>query len=302
MTLEAVHFSRLKLMALSPAHYLAAAERDEETPAKRMGTLVHARSLGGELVVYDGERTGNAWKHFKALAAGEPHFIFDGVRSGKGFSKKDWEAAKEEAAGRVIVSSADVEAAAEAVATMARCRAEGRRLPSIVTRDEYETANRIADIVRTHPVAGPLLEGEHEAPLEWTWLGRECAGTLDVLHPSRIVEVKTSASAEPGWFTRQAIRMHYHAQLSWYREGASESASQRSRDCYTIAVETRPPFAVTPMRLTDRALEQGAKSVRLWMERLLSCEAAGEWPEYVQSIVELDVPDDDFELDFGEAA
>jgi hypothetical protein len=41
------------------------------------------------------------------------------------------------------------------------------------------------------------------------------------------------------------------------------------------------------------------------MERLLQCEAAGEWPAYTQSIVDLDIPDEDFELkwdDDGEVA
>lgn len=295
--IEPVHFSRLKLMALSPAHYLAADEHREETPAMRMGSLVHARTLGGELIVYDGERgSTNAWKAFKALVSGAPHFVYDGAHTGNA-----WKAAKLEADGRTIVTSADVDCAAHAREVNARRSAAGLRPSPIVTLAEYDRANRCADIVRAHPVAGPLLEGEHEAPLEWSYLGRSCAGHLDVLNPVRVVEVKTSASAEPGWFARQAIRMGYPGQCAWYREGATQNGYPTLRDCYVIAVETRPPFAVTPFVLSERALELGEKTIRLWMERLLSCEAAGVFPEYVQSVVELDVPDD-FELDFGEAA
>lgn len=282
--IDRVHYSRLKLMSLSPAHY-AAYER-EQTPAMRIGTLVHALALGGEVIVYDGERRGAAWTAFSALVAGEPFHIFDGPHRGK-----EWERAKEEADGRVIVTTADLEAAIPGRAIQERRARDGRYPAVIVTSAEHERAQRCADVVRAHPLAGPLLEGQREVPLEWDLFGRPCAGTIDVLGPRRVVELKSSSLAEPEWFTRQATRMHYPAQLWWYREGA-RAAGHEIDECYAIAVEVRPPFAVTCMRVTERSLELGAKTVRLWMERLLACEASGEWPEYSQSIVELDVMED----------
>jgi hypothetical protein len=53
------------------------------------------------------------------------------------------------------------------------------------------------------------------------------------------------------------------------------------------------------MRLTARALEQGQRSYRLWFERLLTCEAADAWPAYCESVVDLDVPDEETDLVFG---
>jgi hypothetical protein len=293
--IEPVHFSRLKLMQLSPAHYRAAEDRDEETPAKRMGTLVHALVLGGELIVYDGERRGNAWRAFERLVAGDDFFVFDGTHNGKA-----WRAAKDEAAGRAIVTSSDVELAFGARALQRRRIEAGLRAAVIVTSAERDRAMACADVVRAHPVAAELLDGERERGLSWSYLGRACAGTLDCLGSNRVVEVKTSQLAEPAWFSRQAQRMAYPAQCAWYREGAAENG-YLVEDCYIVAIETRPPFAVTCLRLTRRALEQGQKCMRLWMERLLGCEAADEWPEYVQGVVDLDVPEE-FELDFGEAA
>lgn len=46
------------------------------------------------------------------------------------------------------------------------------------------------------------------------------------------------------------------------------------------------------LRLTPRALEEGEKLNRSWIERLDGCELADEWPGYTQSILDLDVPDD----------
>lgn len=66
-----VHFSDLKMMDLSPAHYVAAcAEKFEPSRTMRVGTVVHHLVLGPNhirpLVRYDGERKGNAWKAFEA--------------------------------------------------------------------------------------------------------------------------------------------------------------------------------------------------------------------------------------------
>lgn len=287
-----LHFSRLKWMSRSAAHFLHA--QDEQTAARRGGTLVHALTLGGDLIVYDGERTGNAWKHFKALVAGEPFVVFNEPRRGK-----LWEAAKEAAGDTLIVSDADLACAREPRARQLQAEAEGRRPLTIVTQEEYDDARRCADAVLRHPIAAPLLQdAQTEVPLRWEYLGRACAGTLDVLGSGRLCEVKTTAIASPGFITHQSLKYHYLAQMAWYREGARLNG-HRVQASFIIGVETREPFPVTVMQPTERALEMGERTVRLWMERLLACEAANVFPEYAQDVVELDVPEDP-DLDFGE--
>jgi PDDEXK-like domain of unknown function (DUF3799) len=67
-----VRWSNLHRIAQSPAHYLHALQHERrDTPAMRFGRLVHALLLGkcggghgGEVVVWTGERRGNAWKMF----------------------------------------------------------------------------------------------------------------------------------------------------------------------------------------------------------------------------------------------
>lgn len=68
-----ISFSNLKALALSPAHYLARLTTPmSPTPAMRLGTLVHTLVLGGPaVVVYDGERRGNAWTGFQAANKGK---------------------------------------------------------------------------------------------------------------------------------------------------------------------------------------------------------------------------------------
>lgn len=60
-----LHFTQLKMMAKSPAHYRAYLDEGfEATAAMNRGTLVHAILLGGDYVVYPKERRGNEWKAF----------------------------------------------------------------------------------------------------------------------------------------------------------------------------------------------------------------------------------------------
>lgn len=66
----AVRFSRLKLLNESPAHYFHACQQDEadfeETLPMRLGSGVHKMLLGqpGEVVLFDGHRSGRAWERF----------------------------------------------------------------------------------------------------------------------------------------------------------------------------------------------------------------------------------------------
>jgi hypothetical protein len=64
----AVRFSRLKKMALSPAHYLAGlVASDKSSDAQRRGSLVHSLALGQPTVVWPGKvRRGKTWDKFQA--------------------------------------------------------------------------------------------------------------------------------------------------------------------------------------------------------------------------------------------
>lgn len=71
--MTALHWSQLRHMARSPAHYKYALEHGIPiTAAMRLGSLAHAMVLGvtRSFVVYPKDRRGNAWKEFQAEHAG----------------------------------------------------------------------------------------------------------------------------------------------------------------------------------------------------------------------------------------
>jgi hypothetical protein len=237
-----VHFSRLKLMSKSPQHYAAADTiPPQDTPAMRLGRLVHFLVLGGPHVVYGGRRAGVEWNEFEAAHPGI----------------------------------------------------------EIFTATEADVARPIADAVLCDLDAGPLLVGERELPVEWTMAGRSCAGRVDVLGSDFICDLKTAADAAPERFTRQALRMGYHAQLDWYGNGVELAGLGRKPARFIVAVETKPPHVVQCYEFTDAALEQGRRLWWTWWERLLACERSNNWPGYANGIFPIDAED---ELIFGEEA
>jgi hypothetical protein len=240
-----VHFSNLKHIARSAAHYRVSCERRlEPTPAMRFGSIVHALVLdnGPTIAVWKGRRQGNDWEAFDAANTGN----------------------------------------------------------LVVTQDEFERATLVTQAVLTHKVAAPWLVGDHEKHILWKYQDRECSSRLDVLGDGFVTELKTTTNTDPETFMRACAKMAYHAQLAFYSRAAAE-IGRPVREWRIVSVETAPPFAVTVLRLSPRTLEAGDKLVRIWMERLLGCEAVNEFPGYVQCEVDWDMEDDPGLLIDGES-
>ncbi len=132
-----------------------------------------------------------------------------------------------------------------------------------------------------------LLEGDIEKRIEWEWLGRKCAGTPDVVCADWCADVKTTCNADPRRFVWDARKFSYAEQLAWYSYGSF--GGTKCQELYIIAVEKTAPFPVVIWRVTERMREQAERTLRLWFEQLLACEASDQWPGYAQCVQELDV-------------
>lgn len=237
-----VRFSRLKLIGQSAKIYRASFDRERpDSAAMRFGRLIHAVTLGGNVVVFPHPRTGTRWKEFMLAHPGE----------------------------------------------------------EIATEAEYAEAVNIASALASHPKAAPLLRGEREKELAWMDNGRACGARVDVLGGDFVTDLKSTAKAEPEWFMRNAERMAYHAQLAWYRRGASIAMERPIRTAHIVAVEPKFPYEITTYDLTLGTLDHGERLWRSWWERLMVCEASDEWPGYSQATVEWNVTGN-AELDYGD--
>lgn len=241
---DALHFSRLKLMAKSAAHYALGWTPD--TKSKGLGRAVHSYLLGDEdkVVLYPGAR--RAGKEYEAWLA------------------------------------------------------EQNPEATVLIASEMRDVIGMRESIKRHKRAMALLCGKREQKIEWEWLGRKCAGTPDVFTRKRLVELKTTRSADPRQFPWDARRLFYHAQCAWYINGLGLSGrSLKEMPAFIVAVESSPPYPVVVYDLTPNLLEQGLRLCRLWMERLAVCEADKTFPGYVESDVTLDVPSNDLDLDLS---
>lgn len=165
----------------------------------------------------------------------------------------------------------------------------------IVRREEYEQARAVADAVRSHAGAGPIITcpGLTEVAAVWDdpGTGIACKGRMDrVLHASRlIVDLKTTADAGLVSMEWSARRYMYDAQAAYYVDGLAH-AGHPGYSYVIVAVETSPPHAVAVYAPTDALLDRGRRLYSRWLERLHECERTGEWPGYPAEVQPLGVP------------
>jgi hypothetical protein len=169
----------------------------------------------------------------------------------------------------------------------------GQYLP---IQSELDDAQGAAAAVLSDPVAAGLLSGcDYQTTPQWLAYGLPCAagikgerGGLDAIGDRYILDLKVTSSTDPEELARHAFRMHWHAQGVFY---LSCTATPGPWNFYLLAVEAQPPHCVTILRLSDASRRHGERLLTLWTERHKQCEAAGQWPGYVQSIGELEPPD-----------
>lgn len=162
----------------------------------------------------------------------------------------------------------------------------------IATAPEWADALPIAQAVADDPVACRLLGGtKREVPLSWDDAGIACATDgVDAIGDGYLVDLKTTSCTEPQAWQRHAAKLLYHAQMAWYETGAIKNGIDTSKGLFLIGVESSEPYAVTCMRLTPETIEQGRKTVAIWLEKLRSCREANFWPTYTQSVIDFDLP------------
>jgi hypothetical protein len=168
----------------------------------------------------------------------------------------------------------------------------------LVTSPEYDDASGAANAVLADPVARAALTGcQFQRVLQWTAHGLDWAsgvegvrGGLDAWKDDLILDLKTTASADPDELARHVLRMGWHAQGAAYIDGAQYNGIPATRFAL-ICVEAQPPHVVTVLRLPPAILDLGRRALRLWTERLRACDKTGEFPGYVQCEVDCEVPE-----------
>jgi len=162
----------------------------------------------------------------------------------------------------------------------------------ILTRPEHEEADHIAQSVLRDPVAREYLSGARfEVPLSWEEGGMNFSTSgVDIIQPGRIGDLKTTATTELRALQAQCFKMGYHGQLAFYRRGCRANGIDCSAGMFLLCVETKAPFEVVVLELSEELIELADRTVTLLLEKLRVYTDSRQWPGRAQSPVVWSVP------------
>lgn len=169
----------------------------------------------------------------------------------------------------------------------------------VITQEQLDRAQAMADAVQAHPWAGKLFtDGRPEQSLFWTDPETKlpCRARVDWLRnvtPGRrliVPDYKTARSGDPHEFSRAAADRLYYLSAAFYRDGIRALGLDDDPAFVLVAQEKTPPYLVTVYEFTEDDLQLGAALVRKGLRLYADCLAADRWPGYADEVLTLELP------------
>ncbi|MCR4339708.1 MAG: hypothetical protein NUW01_07465 [Gemmatimonadaceae bacterium] len=170
-----------------------------------------------------------------------------------------------------------------------------------LTDKQIVKVNAVAEAIRRHPIAGPMLAapGRSELTLQWCHpaTGLLCKARLDRLseewgHPL-VVDLKGFGTTVLRRLASLVVRQGAHVQAAHYAEGAAICLGRELRDVWSrlVVYETAKPNDVGVVQLDhDGARFAGQKEREELLVKIVEHEASGEWPGALPHIEVLELP------------
>jgi hypothetical protein len=105
-----------------------------------------------------------------------------------------------------------------------------------------------------------------------------------------IPNFKTTRSARPQDFQRQAFDLGYHQGAALTIEGLRQIFKWEAPSYYFVAQEKEPPYVAGLFIMRDTDIEWGMLQNRRALRRLADALDKGEWPGYSNGAVEISMP------------
>lgn len=178
----------------------------------------------------------------------------------------------------VIVEANDWKLKASQVAK-ASARAEGKiaLLPK-----ELDQVKAMRDSVMVHPLArNAFTRHRAEASAFWEEDGLTLKCRPDAWKDGLVVDLKTTADANPNEFGKTAFNFGYFMSAPHYIDGIKAAAGENVQFAF-VNVEKTPPYLVSVTELNDEDLNRGRYQLDRAKRIYRECMASGNWPGYPQ--------------------
>lgn len=165
----------------------------------------------------------------------------------------------------------------------------------VIDEETAKTALAISDKCWNHPAACHLLKNNTEKELSLFWTeepyGVRCKARIDG-YAEKIQladDLKTTASASPGSFSRSVFDFGYHYQAAFYLRGLRACGIVAKHFCF-IAVENKAPFEVAVYKIAPDAIDLANMQIDKWLETYAKCLERDEWPGYSEAFEVISLP------------
>jgi PDDEXK-like domain of unknown function (DUF3799) len=182
----------------------------------------------------------------------------------------------------------------EAKAEVANIRSAGN-VP--LKRHELDQVHAMADALRKHPEAGPLLNpdsGSAEQSLYWSEaaLGITRRARIDWLrYDGEAVDYKTCKSADLDAISKAFFEHGYHAQADWYLAGLKALGYADGDTPFRFVFQEKTePFVVTVVRPDPLAMRIGHDLNEAAMQLYVNCRESGHWPGHSEITEVISLP------------
>lgn len=262
--LDEASASGLKQMLRSPAHFrhwCEDPEADRDTPAMTFGRAFHTAVLEPDVFAAT----------YAVLPEGAPQRPTRAMLDAKGKRSPSSE---------------------ERIAWWGQWDADNAGM-IVLSAEDYDRAQRMADSVRAHPVAaGLLVGGERETTFRWQdqGTGLACKARADLyLRGEYLMDLKTCRDASAEGFARAVVSYGYDVQQGHYLDGIRSNGDE-IRWFVFLACESEAPYVCQPHVLDVRGEERGFNMRQRAIRRQTECLQTGHWPGYSDELIETALP------------
>ena len=153
---------------------------------------------------------------------------------------------------------------------------------TLISASESRRIAGMAATVNKHTAAREALEAAPHREHSCVWAhgatGMLCRGRPDAYGTDIVVDLKTTADAQPDAFSRSVENYRYHMQAYAYLYGLYRlQAVKESTRFVFIVVEREPPYDVAVYELEAEDIVRGGELYALALQRLKACQGADSW-------------------------
>lgn len=251
--------SDLDLIHRSPAHYMAAKlEKPAETPAKVLGTAMHAAVLEPDT--------------FTERFIAEPADLNKRTKTGK-----------EEYAAFEL----------ECIRKHLTILTQDQYATSLAVRDAIFHNTLVSKTLKYKGKAECSIYWHDDALMEELGLPDDyllCKCRPDFLRDDGVViDFKSTTDARPGAFQRSVLEYRYYVQHAYYCSGI-KAVFGSYRDYIFLCCEKEPPYAAAVYMLDDEHFFKGVREYRQDLKTYIKCKQEDKWPAYEEKIFTLELP------------